>query len=490
MPELDKNDLLSSVMRFLWAVTLFLLPVASFRYMPFFGSDTQVRPLSLIPAVLLMILLLVDSFRKRRLVFWSNYLTPLLAFLMVAFIATIVGYLLAPIDLYNYSFESRSLRAWITMGVGMAFIFTAIALNRSESDFRFSLKWLFGGFGLQLAWSLLQIFTIYSRGRIIAGLDFEFMDALQRSISIQALPKQDRIPGLTFEPSWLAAQIVTFYFPWAFAALIKGYRITSKRWLDIGLVVSTLVLMFFTYSRGGFATMALAIGVTVAFVGAGQISSVFKWFFSPGRSVMLPVWLDWGLRVAIVVVVVVIAAGSVYLLNDNEYISALWRATDSKNLVDFFENIYAGPRLAYFVSGWNIFSTHSWFGVGLGGVGLYMHQSFPEWVRFNNLELSRLLSPWNHVYPNTKNLYARFLSETGFIGFWMYITFLLTCLGLIVKMIKSKEKTLSFIGTASLVAWVSIIGYAFSLDSLAFPNFWLPMGILIGMADRKDRDSS
>src|ERR1035437_1775337 len=75
--ELAPRDLLQKIERFLWAAVLVALPVTSFRYLPFMGSDTQVRPLSLIPAVLLLFALIIRCIRERRLLLWSRLFLPL-----------------------------------------------------------------------------------------------------------------------------------------------------------------------------------------------------------------------------------------------------------------------------------------------------------------------------------------------------------------------------------------------------------------------------
>jgi len=45
--------------RFLWGAVLFSLPVTSFRYFPFLGDTTYVRPLAFYPIAFLIPLLLI-----------------------------------------------------------------------------------------------------------------------------------------------------------------------------------------------------------------------------------------------------------------------------------------------------------------------------------------------------------------------------------------------------------------------------------------------
>ncbi len=470
-----------NAMRVLWALTLFLLPVTSFRYMPFFGADSLVRPLSFLPAALLMLCILAESVRTRRILFWHNALTPLLIFILTALIATVAGYLLAPIPLYNHTLESRALRAWVTLGVGIIFLLTTIAMNRDEAAFAFSMRWLYIGFGLQFGWSLLQIVGNYLPN-VIPGVNSDTVDVLQKMVSMTGIAYQRRVSGLAFEPSWLAAQLVIFYIPWLFASLLTGQRTLRRAWLDGFVLLAAVFILLLTFSRGGYLTLAGATIFTMLLVGRSQAAAAWRWFFTPGRSGRIAPWLDWSLRGLIILGLIGAFFGVYLIMRNNEYFEIFFTGVQAANLIDLFDQLYAGPRLAYFVSGWNVFAAHPVFGVGLGGVGLYMHQNFPEWVRFNTLELTRLLSPWNTVYPNTKNLFIRLLSETGLVGFWSMLSFYLASLGLALKLASQKERMLAFVGVASVLAWFSMMWYGFSLDSFALPVFWIPLGFLIGAA--------
>ena len=63
---------LNRTARFLWGAALLALPVTSFRYFPFMGEGTYVRPLSLYPLALLFPLLIVQARRGQRKLFISG----------------------------------------------------------------------------------------------------------------------------------------------------------------------------------------------------------------------------------------------------------------------------------------------------------------------------------------------------------------------------------------------------------------------------------
>ena len=53
------------------------LPVTSFRYFPFMGAETYVRPLSAYPLALLLIVLFIQFLRDHKRLTWPGAFTPL-----------------------------------------------------------------------------------------------------------------------------------------------------------------------------------------------------------------------------------------------------------------------------------------------------------------------------------------------------------------------------------------------------------------------------
>ncbi len=475
---------LHRIERFLWALMLVTIPVTSFRFMPFMGSDSQVRPLSLIPAVLLLIVLPIRCLQQRRLLFWSNSLLPLLAFAFAALLSSVVGFFLSPVDLYHHTYASRLLRAWVTFGVGLIFFIVPMHMNHDEQDLKFTLKWLYIGLVAQVAWSAIQLFNFYVLEIYFGDTLGNLLDSFQKTVMMTGLSPNRRISGLTLEPSWLAAQVMTVYLPWAFASVLTGYCWDKRRWLAPLSLAACGALILFTYSRSGILMAIVAAFLTFLFVGWGWMRQASEWFLRPFHRmnpVLMRRMLDVSVRIAMIFIILVGLVGGSYLLSRNNYFAQIWQS-DKKNPVDYFVDIYAGPRLAYAWAGWAIFEQHPWTGVGLGATGLYFYQALPDWSRFNITEIAQLLSPENITYPNTKNLYIRLLAETGIVGFWLFISFYLLVLGKVLTLLRSQRKELVFLGAASLLAWFAIVALGFTQDSLAMPNMWISIGILLGMA--------
>jgi O-antigen ligase len=478
---------LESSSRFLWALVLLAFPITSFPYIPFLGTETQVRPLSLYPAALLLAVLAFRSLLEKRLHLWSKSLLPLLGFALVALISSSMGVFLAPLDQYQSAYDGRVLRAWITFATGVVFALIAIVMNRDNDDLKFTLKWLYIGFSIQIAWSFVQLLGFYTPNYPFRMAIVNFINFVQPLFVITGLAPYQRISGLTLEPSWLAAEIITAYLPWAFASLLKGYHWTRRIWVSVVVFIAGIILLIFTYSRGGILIAAVALLLTFLVAGWGWIRAAWHWFLHPIRSVnsvLVRNVLGIGLRILITFAILGSVVGGAYLLSQNAYFAKIWNSQKT-DLIAYFIDISAGPRLAVAWAGWTIFEQHPWTGVGLGAAGLYIRNALPAWSHINISEISVILAPGNTTYPNTKNLYTRLLAETGIIGFWLFIAFYMLLMGKILTLLRSIRKEDVFIGVAGLFTLLGIIALGLSQDSLAMPTIWIPLGILIGLADSR-----
>jgi hypothetical protein len=151
-----------NVSRFLWGAALFTLPVTSFRYFPLLGEGTYVRPLSLYPIALLLLILFFQVARGKASIPRPGTLIPLLGFVLLALAATGLGFLLDPLPLRGQAYLGRVLRAWVTVVIGLSFLIAALWMNRNEDDLRFSVKWILAGFVMDILWSGVQGLAFYT----------------------------------------------------------------------------------------------------------------------------------------------------------------------------------------------------------------------------------------------------------------------------------------------------------------------------------------
>jgi O-antigen ligase len=120
--------------------------------------------------------------------------------------------------------------------------------------------------------------------------------------------------------------------------------------------------------------------------------------------------------------------------------------------------------------------------VGLGASGFYIYRHLPDWVMTTVPEIAAQLSPDSTLYPNPKDLYARLLSETGLLGFFLFLAFQLHLLGDAAAALQRRTGLWRYLGSAALFAWLAILFYNLTQDSFAIPDIWINLGVLAGIS--------
>jgi len=483
---------LEKASRLLWGLVLLTLPVTSFRYFPFLGKHTYVRPLAFYPLVLLYLVLALRLLCKEIKLPWSNALIPFFVFLLIMLFTTAAGALLAPIPLRGQEYWGRALRALLTFIIGLSFFVAALWMHRDVNDIRRSLPWLYGGLVLTLIWAAVQATAFYTP--LIGKAQ---VSTWQELFSVRGIPKLKRVSGLAFEASWLAGQIATLYLPWLVASLLTRFRTTKFRWLEPLLLLGALTGLLLTYSRGGLLIAIAATGATILVAGRKNIRRSWHWLTkinhqdarsaenlletprkTTKKSARYVNIKDVGLRLVIVILIVGVAWGGIAFLAEQNYVNRLW-TTQADSLVDYFVKTSAGGRITYLWASAQTFLQHPLFGTGLGSSGLYLYQNFPDWALSNIPEISKHLSPASSLYPNPKNLYLRLLAEDGIFGFIAFFSFLLAILAQVITALL--RKSLKVVGIAGLFSWIAILIYYLMQDSLAMAELWINFGIILGL---------
>ena len=481
MPKLS----ISSISRFLWALTLVTLPVTSFRYVPFMGAGTYVRPLALYPLALLFPLLLILLKQGKIARPWPGALTVLLAFVLAALAATALGATFAPIELRGVEYDDRAIRAVLTLVIGLMFFLAAVWMNQSEDDLKFSVRWLLLGLVFDLAWGAVQFVGLNTGHR-------QELIKIQNLFSVRGLVQNKRVSGFAFEPSWLAGQIAALYLPWLVAAILMRYRLftvhgllsTVAKLIEPTLLIGALAGLLITYSRSGLAVAALAGVFTVALTGRETASAFGAWFragFAAPSTSSGSRMKAAGSRLLLAAITVAVFAGSIVFLADKGYIAALFKAPKD-DLSSYITDAYLGPRVAYSVAALESFQQSPWTGVGLGAAGFSIYRNMPNWVLAGQPEIAEQLSPDSSDYPNPKNLYVRLLAETGLVAFMLFVAFYLALLADALGLMRQTAPAARWLAAAGLFAYAAIALQGFSQDSFAMPEIWINLGLLAGAA--------
>lgn len=467
------DDRLKNWMLILWGIVLFTLPVTSFRWLPEVFGKTDFRPLSFYPLAFLAPLVLVYLWRSRKSFRWPVQTAPLAAFLLVALIATLLGSLYGPPSLRGQDYWNWALRTWISLAIGMGFFWVAVVMSRSEGVFRASLKWMYASLILTILWGLVQAAAIHT-----PLLDIKTLNPIQLSFSVRGLVN-NRISGFAFEPAWLADQIVIFYFPWLFGALLTGFRLTKYSWLEPVLLLGSLGTLLLTYSRSGIFGLLIVAVIVMLTVGRKLLVRLWSWVWTPLRT---PGGRGKVGRVLLILGLILVLAASIWWLSSYDYFARIWQFADKGSLVDYIRSISAAPRVAYSLAGLEVNGLHPFFGVGLGGSSFYLFDHLPNWAYENVIEITRQVSPDSNVMPVVRNMFVRLLAETGIVGFWLYLAFMLSILGAVRRMFLSSSKIMVYASTAGLSIWLAVMIRFFTTSTLTSPTIWISLGVLVGYA--------
>jgi len=461
--------------------------VTSFPFFPSgIGGDTLVRPLAVYPLLLLVVLVTLPRLAKRPLP--STFL-PLLVFILVCLASTSMAVLQGIEPTLGVSLAPRALRTLVTLAIGIAIYFTVVLWPESIEDLRFSLRWLYAGFGLALFWGTLQAVYVI---RFIPAW-FDLLSRAQEYISYQTL-FTTRISGLTYEPNWFAEQISFLLLPWLLGAVLSGYSVFRWRWhwltVEWLLLAWALFVLPFTYSRAGLLIMLVVIFFGVV-------------FFRQRRKVVLTdrtkVIKTIGVRLITGTSVVVILAGFIYFAGaNNPFFARLWEywqqqpyTSFSRQLKGYVEYMGFGPRFFYLETAYRIYEDYPVLGIGLGNYAFYFEEYLPIRSLATMPEVLRLLvpEPGRDRLITTKNFPVRLLAETGLLGTATFAAFVIAVLGCSLYLQFSPGIDSRYWSTAGFLGLLAFTLVAFSFDSFAIPNMWVVFGLITAAAHVQRKNS-
>jgi O-antigen ligase len=454
----------------LWIVFLVSLPITSFPYFPpALGGAALVRPLALYPLIGLLILATLPRLWKGAL---PRPFLALLAFAIVAAASTLLAQFSGIQELRGVSLLERSARNLITLGIGGAFYLTVALLPRNPHELRASLRWLYTGMGLALAWGTLQAVYVL----IYIPAYFNLLDRLQRLISTRKLFPA-RVSGLTFEPNWFAEQISFLLLPWLLAAIFSGQTVFRWRWrwltIETLLAVWAIGVLVFTYSRAGLFVMALLILICIL-------------FFTPRLKRAAAGWRSYSRRIVLALVLVGVLAAVLFAAgSQNKYFARLWRFwTDPESGDSFLTYIAFSQRFVYWEAAYRMFEANPVFGAGLGNFAFYFADLLPDQPLYKTPELLRQITPeaGRDKLITPKNLHIKILAETGLVGMATYLAFLIALAGCVLYLLARAGPEGAYWGRAGVLGLTAFLFAALSYDSFALPNMWVIFGLITSSA--------
>ncbi len=468
---------LDRVERVLWIGLLLLVPISASPLLPF-GAGTLVRPLSFVPALLLLALAMFRAGVLRQ--------RPMLprdaGWLLGLFTAYVVlGGLIVLLNQPDQAFKGQTpidsfLRALLTLAVGWVFYTVARLQIRSAQDLRLTLRFLFIGLAASITFAVVQLVAILQRGAMLQAVQ-----TLTDIFAVRTDGLVNRAQGLSLEPSWLATQIILLMLPALVARLISRQP-GPGRGVSRGTLIATLA---------GFAvalTGLLAAGSRFGLVGAALMLFL---------AVVMALWSG---RLAIVLAVATVlvaggggialirnlgaGAGSAYVLDPVSFVTTQLAdpgdTPANADVTQVSDLLAIGGRLAANQTAFNLWLDHPLGGVSLGNNYRYFARYAPDWAFGAGFFTSGRMEGAGWVDPNApekgnaKNFFLRLLSETGLIGFALFLAFLWR------QLYASPGRDPYFIAFR-LAAAAALVFSFFNQDSFADPAVWIVVVLCAAM---------
>lgn len=463
--------------RVLWFCLLLSVPVSASPLLPF-GSGTLVRPLAMAPAILL---LLLGAFRilflRQRPDFGAGRDGLVLLFLFTAYV--VISGLARIAFLPGEDFKGQTpldsfVRALVTLLAGIGFYLVARLHIRTADDIRRTIRTLFIGMSASIVLAAVQVLAIIRQGQLL-----HITQTVTDLFAVHYDGLTNRAQGMTFEPSWLATQIIVLLLPILIARsitwqdsvgvpaakghvvrLIAGFGIAVVGLLAAGsrfglaCVVAMLVLSGLLAMRYGKGIAALSFVVVLA-TGLGGLAAMSS------------------LRVG---------AGASYVLGPINYLTGTADLeTRNGDVATFVTDALAmAGRVSAAQAALGMWLDHPAWGVSLGNSYRYFGRFAPDWVYATQLfaqgnkEGVGWLDPNSPEKGNAKNLFLRLLSETGVIGFVLFTAFLM-------RQIFASPARDRFHGIFRAATAAALLFGFFNQDSFADPVFWIPLVLCFAM---------
>lgn len=464
-------DALATVERWVWFCLLLLVPISASPLIPL-GPGTLARPLAAVPAG---ILLLLAAFRflilKQTPKLDRRGFMPLAIFFAYVVISGLVLVILQRPSVFKGQDPLDSLiRAVLTLSVGIVFYFVACLQIRTVDDIRNTIRYLFFGMTASVALAAFQALALAAGGDTLRAAQ-----AITDAFAVHYQNLQSRAQGMTFEPSWLATQIIVLLIPALIAAsiskqecvfvprqkyqtlrLASGYAVAIVGLLCAGSRFGLVAIITMLIASGLVAARRGRFFVTVALLSVLPVGGAGLYFMS-------------GLGTG---------AGSSYVLGPVIYLARAedLDASDADASAALTNALAVASRVAGMQAAAGMWIDHPLLGVSFGNNFRFFGRYAPDWIFLTsaftqgNREIAGWLDPSAPEKGTARNMVLRLLSETGLIGFFMFGVFLGG------QLFQGPARD-SYHGYFRLAVAMGLgLGFL-NLDTFVDPFLWLPVAI-------------
>jgi hypothetical protein len=496
------------LIKIVWAAVLISLPITSFPILEK-RIGAVVSPLAAAPLIILIILWFIPYiWRGGQL---PKECLPILVFCLAALFASALSYFIEVPSLKNASIPGQEARVIITLALGISFYLVFSSFPKDQESINFTLKWINIGGAVLILWTLTQVYFMFFNS---AKYPHWYVD-LQSIFSSKTAGLKwvvPRLTGLAYESSWFSHQLMVLYFPLWFAASIQRVSAFKQRILHLSIeniLLAIGIIEFFLTSPRISLIALFVVGIYLF----GKINirlhrKMMKWLGEHWQTAwqkhrLTQTGLAFAIGLVIVIFYISLTGLIVFICSQRDWRIALLFKTsftpdDLIGLLTFNESTYIrigyqlafGERIIYWLTGFRIFNTYPWFGVGLGNSGFYFLEKMPV-LGFASPEIRSLLNI-SEGLPNIKSLWFRLLAETGLVGFSLFISWLVG-LWRSTRMSGYSDQTgIKVISLAGQLSLLAFIAEGFSIDSFAMPYLWVMAGLIsaVGMSFRRQLKKS
>ena len=479
-----KRGLLSDqLFRLLWAALIVLLPVTSFPFIVHIvGSDVVGLPSGILMGVMAMAWFLPAMLKQGEL---PRSSLPLLGFVLAAVLSSALAVFRVIPPYKGHEPMRESITGLMTLGLGMVTFLVTSQWVKQPDQFKTTLRLLNYSGAFVLAWSVGQMVA----WQLLGGYP-RFMEVFHRFFSTGVLYKA-RVTGLALEPSWYAHQLNLLYLPLWFSATVTQTSVHQKRVLGISvenvLFVIGVGVLFLTLSRVGYLSFLLMVGVVFLQINGWLVKRVQDWIVSkfgkrkkPGQPEKRAIpWLRIGLTILLVIAYIGILAGAAMILGKVDARMATlfqFEVNQDQWLYRYLGKLDLGPRVSFWLAGWNVFAEAPLFGVGLGNSGFYFMDALPDFS-WGFPEIRSLMLQGSSVL-NPKNLWSRLLAETGILGFSLFTGWLVMMAQTARNLKNHSAPAARQMGWMGLFVLAAMLTEGFSVDSFALMYYWFSLGLV------------
>ena len=448
---------LKQIYIYLFLLGIFFIPFNSYEGISFLGEYNKDG--AVVFFLLSFFFFLIDAAYKKRLSVPHKNL--FFQFLMLLLLWLILSTLLnTPSVLENYIKKTSGINRFIrqlfslTIALFLFVVMYNIAIKFStEKIFLLVRKTLLYSFIFVAFYGFIEILILVFHFNSLKWVIevFDYFPFLESNLDL----KHGRISSVSYEPPFLAIYLITT------AGWMFSYIITSKSALRY---LPTIVLIVLTFFSGSRTALIVVLFQFVVF------SSVLFTLQSKYRKILKKLLLVLSLITFILLV-----------FNGKEVINSIDKKVESLNFKkNLTENVSNRTRFGIQYTSLLIFIENPIVGVGFGQQSFHARNKYPKWATNNNYEFELwYLNDNIKSFPPGYNIYTRLLAETGVIGFFIFILFLILLIYQSRKLIRHRDGVKKTLSIVLLVSFTGFIINWMQIDSFRIYGFWICLALLI-----------